>query len=250
MDTLVGWEHGPATHGGAGTGSVAAGPTGPADDRPTAAGGPGRPDGRTGRAVGGRAARLRAQAEELTELLDLGFHHREVLSRLGTTVSLGVLVSGPAGSGKAALVRAVAAQVGARVHPLWAPEVAALTNDSAAAAGGGRPGLRSPDLLSLRIDVPLPDASCAGSRRDPDPPGAARRRRTAGRGRRAYPRFRRRRPGRAGPRGRRTRGTAAEVGADPHGADGGLHRRPGGGTADQHGRRHARTCPGHPGRRR
>ncbi|WBB55349.1 AAA family ATPase [Verrucosispora sp. WMMD573] len=160
---------------------------------------------------------LRAQAEELTELLDLGFHHREVLSRLGTTVALGVLVSGPAGSGKAALVRAVAAQVGARVHPLWAPEVAALTNDSAAGrlravtaeALAGRPAvllvtdveavapaeapgpvatvfrqcvaqlvragaavvgtssrpeavdpaLRAPDLLSLRIDVPLPDAA-------------------------------------------------------------------------------------------
>ena len=55
---------------------------------------------------------LRAQAQELTELLDLGFHHREVLGRLGTTVSLGVLVTGPAGSGKSALVRAVAAAVG------------------------------------------------------------------------------------------------------------------------------------------
>ncbi|MEV4635944.1 AAA family ATPase [Actinoplanes sp. NPDC049548] len=75
---------------------------------------------------------LRAQAQELTELLDLGFHHREVLGRLGTTVSLGVLVSGPAGSGKSALVRAVAASVGATVLPVWAPELAALTNDAAA----------------------------------------------------------------------------------------------------------------------
>src|SRR6185295_529011 len=75
---------------------------------------------------------LRTQAKELTELLDLGFHHREVLGRLGTTVSLGVLVSGPAGSGKSALVRAVAAGVGAQVLPIWAPELAALTNDAAA----------------------------------------------------------------------------------------------------------------------
>ncbi|HET6533242.1 MAG TPA: AAA family ATPase [Actinoplanes sp.] len=75
---------------------------------------------------------LRSQAKELTELLDLGFHHREVLGRLGTTVSLGVLVSGPAGSGKSALVRAVAAGVGADVLPVWAPELAALTNDAAA----------------------------------------------------------------------------------------------------------------------
>jgi transitional endoplasmic reticulum ATPase len=75
---------------------------------------------------------LRHQAKELTELLDLGFHHREVLGRLGTTVSLGVLVSGPAGSGKSALVRAVAATVGAAVVALWAPELAALANDAAA----------------------------------------------------------------------------------------------------------------------
>ncbi|TDB70786.1 AAA family ATPase, partial [Micromonospora sp. KC723] len=158
---------------------------------------------------------LRAQAEELTELLDLGFHHREVLGRLGTDVSLGVLVSGPAGSGKSALVRAVAAAVGARVRRLWAPELAALANDAAArrlreAAAEVRTGgpavllvtdvealapaddagpvatvfrqvlaetvrsgaavvcttsrpeavdsaLRAPDLLSLRITVPLPD---------------------------------------------------------------------------------------------
>ncbi|WP_199510304.1 AAA family ATPase [Nucisporomicrobium flavum] len=75
---------------------------------------------------------LRTQAQELTELLDLGFHHREVLGRLGTTVSLGVLVSGPAGSGKSALVRAVAASLGAGVLPVWGPELAALTNDAAA----------------------------------------------------------------------------------------------------------------------
>ncbi|WP_243710596.1 AAA family ATPase, partial [Micromonospora sp. KC213] len=158
---------------------------------------------------------LRAQAEQLTELLDLGFHHREVLDRLGTGVSLGVLVSGPAGSGKSALVRAVAAAVGARVRRLWAPELAALAPDAAArrlreaaaevrAAGPAvllvtdvealapaedagpvatvflqvlaetvrsgaavvcttsRPesvdsALHAPDLLSLRITVPLPD---------------------------------------------------------------------------------------------
>ncbi|WP_067509032.1 AAA family ATPase [Actinoplanes sp. TFC3] len=75
---------------------------------------------------------LRTQAQELTELLDLGFNHHEVLSRLGTTVSLGVLVTGPAGSGKSALIRAVAAGVGAQVHAVWGPELAALTNDAAA----------------------------------------------------------------------------------------------------------------------
>jgi transitional endoplasmic reticulum ATPase len=70
-----------------------------------------------------------------------------VLGRLGTSVSLGVLITGPAGSGKSALVRAVAAGVGARVTSVWAPELAALANDSAAQrlreafAGAGSPGL-------------------------------------------------------------------------------------------------------------
>jgi transitional endoplasmic reticulum ATPase len=75
---------------------------------------------------------MRKQAEELTELLDLGFHHGEVLGRLGTTITLGILVTGPAGSGKSALVRAVAAQVHASVTTIWAPEIAALTNNDAA----------------------------------------------------------------------------------------------------------------------
>ncbi|MET7706588.1 AAA family ATPase [Micromonospora sp. NPDC005413] len=211
MDTVVAWEHGQATHGG---------PAAPADaaatrPRGTAAGAPAviPPDDAPDV---DELPGLRAQAEELTELLDLGFHHREVLGRLGTTISLGVLLVGPAGSGKSALVRAVAARVGARVHPLWAPEVAALANQAAAdrlraaataaaQAGGpavllvtdvealapaddpgpvatvfrqvlaesiragvavvcttGRPEavdptLRAPDLLSLRISIPLPD---------------------------------------------------------------------------------------------
>ncbi|MEV4828805.1 AAA family ATPase [Micromonospora sp. NPDC049257] len=249
MDTVVGWEHGHVTHGSygparphrdttagadrprpggrttdtsaaetsvsaAGTSVSAAGtPTGPTAGGPTA--------GTVTEAADDDVPHvdelpgLRAQAEELTELLDLGFHHGEVLGRLGTTVSLGVLLSGPAGSGKSALVRAVARTVGARVRPLWAPELAALTNDAAARrlretvadlADGGPavllvtdvealapaeeagplatvfrqvlagavrsgtavvcttsrpesvdPGLRAPDLLSLRITVPLPD---------------------------------------------------------------------------------------------
>ncbi|WSX84622.1 AAA family ATPase [Micromonospora sp. NBC_00898] len=234
MDTVVGWEHGPATRG---SGPLGQDPAGRLTDATTVGGGAARgPSGRGGGAAGTSGAPagtgpglvepeeapsvdelpgLRAQAEELTELLDLGFHHREVLGRLGTTVSLGVLVSGPAGSGKAALVRAVAARVRARVCPIWAPEVAALSNDAAArrlreAAAAVRddaaavllvtdvealapaddpgpvatvfrqvlaetvragaavvcttgrpeavdPALRAPDLLSLRITVPLPD---------------------------------------------------------------------------------------------
>ncbi|MDG4784159.1 AAA family ATPase [Micromonospora sp. WMMD961] len=204
MNTVVAWEHGATTHGPSAADTAPPEPRGaadtaPVDDAPDVDELPG----------------LRAQAEELTELLDLGFHHREVLGRLGTTISLGVLLVGPAGSGKSALVRAVAARVGARVHPLWAPEVAALANQAAAdrlrtaataARAGGpavllvsdvealapadEPGpvatvfrqvlvesiragvavvcatsrpeavdsaLRAPDLLSLRISIPLPD---------------------------------------------------------------------------------------------
>ncbi|MBU8857375.1 MULTISPECIES: AAA family ATPase [unclassified Micromonospora] len=216
MDTVVGWEHGAATRGSGPASSASAArvsaPAAPAGTEPDG-GLLGPEDAPDVDELPG----LRAQAEELTELLDLGFHHREVLGRLGTTVSLGVLVEGPAGSGKSALVRAVAARVGAGVRPLWAPELAALGNDAAARrlreaasavrAGGpavllvtdvesiapadepgplatvfrqvvaetlragvavvctsGRPeavdpALRGPDLLALRITVPLPDAA-------------------------------------------------------------------------------------------
>ncbi|MBQ0891691.1 AAA family ATPase [Micromonospora sp. U56] len=225
MDTVVGWEHGPATHGSPGparptTARLAPG-SGSGAHPTTGTGRKGTAQAPSGTVAADEAPHvdelpgLRTQAEELTELLDLGFHHREVLGRLGTTVSLGVLLSGPAGSGKSALVRAVAAAVGARVRPLWAPELAALSNDAAARrlreaatevrAGGPAvllvtdvealapaeepgplatvfrqaivetvragaavvcttsrpeavdPALRAPDLLSLRITVPLPD---------------------------------------------------------------------------------------------
>ncbi|MFC4146539.1 AAA family ATPase [Micromonospora mangrovi] len=214
MDTVVGWEQGATTRGSGPVGQDSGG-------RLTGAASSGEPAASPELIEPDEAPSvdelpgLRAQADELTELLDLGFHHRDVLGRLGTTVSLGVLLSGPAGSGKSALVRAVAARVRARVCPLWAPELAALTNDAAAArlraaaeavradgpavllvtdvealapaddpgplatvfrqvlaetvrAGAavvcttGRPesvdpALRAPDLLSLRITVPLPD---------------------------------------------------------------------------------------------
>ncbi|PZM96641.1 MAG: ATPase, partial [Actinobacteria bacterium] len=149
MDTVVGWQAGAATRGPA---DVRVGPaagsrrlttvaprvdtTGAAADTAEAASG-----AHSSTAPAPHAAApslddlpgLRAQAQELVELFDLGFHHREVLSRLGTSVSLGVLLTGPAGSGKSTLVRAVAAAVGARVVPLWGPELAALRPDAAAA---------------------------------------------------------------------------------------------------------------------
>lgn len=118
MDTVVGWES-----------SYTTAPSSAAPVRPSA---PASTDPEVPPPSLDDLPGLRTQAKELEELLDLGFHHGEVLARIGTKVSLGVLISGPSGSGKAALVRAVAAQVGARVLPVWAPEMAALTNDAAA----------------------------------------------------------------------------------------------------------------------
>jgi len=146
MDTVVGWQDGhfssPHTAITPSTRSTAPASTDPEVPPPSVDDLPG----------------LRAQAKELEELLDLGFHHDEVLARLGTKVSLGVLISGPSGSGKSALVHAVAAQVGARVLPVWAPELAALTNDAAAtrlralareARGGGPAVLLVSDVEAL-----------------------------------------------------------------------------------------------------
>ncbi|MDI6103871.1 AAA family ATPase [Actinoplanes sp. NEAU-A12] len=124
MDTVVGWQHGPTAAAAGSHGTVATrqvSPAAPASTDPEVP--PPSLDDLPG---------LRAQAKELEELLDLGFHHREVLARLGTRVTLGILVSGPSGSGKSALVRAVGAAVGAEVRTVWAPELAALTNSAAA----------------------------------------------------------------------------------------------------------------------
>jgi transitional endoplasmic reticulum ATPase len=167
MDTVVGWASGQATHSSAtplgvrpsaspngftiatraGTpGSSSAAPAGSAGSAGSGAAGASSAVG--GADVGGAAAvaapevdeapslddlpGLRAQANQLIELLDLGFHHGEVLGRLGTTITLGALVTGPSGSGKSGMVRAVAGAVGARIYVLWAPEIAALTNNDAA----------------------------------------------------------------------------------------------------------------------
>ncbi|MEU4160357.1 AAA family ATPase [Actinoplanes sp. NPDC026670] len=121
MDTVVAWQDGPSA-AAAPAARPAVSPDAPASTDPDVP--PLSLDDLPG---------LRAQAKELEELLDLGFHHREVLAKLGTRVTLGVLISGPAGSGKSALVRAVGAAVSAEVRTVWAPELAALTNNAAAA---------------------------------------------------------------------------------------------------------------------
>jgi transitional endoplasmic reticulum ATPase len=71
-------------------------------------------------------------AEELRELLDLGFNHREVLTVVGTDMTLGVLVSGPSGAGKATVTRSVAAAVDARVSEVSGHDLAALEANAAA----------------------------------------------------------------------------------------------------------------------
>jgi len=150
MDTVVAWEGGQATHE---PGSVAVQP--PAEvASPEAA--PSIDD----------LPGLRTQAQELRELLDLGFHHGEVLSKLGTTVALGVLITGPAGSGKSALVRAVAAAVGAKVTTVWAPELAALTNnDAAARLRAAAAGVRSGGPAVLLVS----DVEALAPREQPGP---------------------------------------------------------------------------------
>lgn len=65
-----------------------------------------------------------AQAARLTEWLKLALDQPELLKTLGATANLGVLVSGPAGVGKAALVRTVCAD--RRLVELDGPEVGAL----------------------------------------------------------------------------------------------------------------------------
>ncbi|MGV0872283.1 AAA family ATPase [Mycolicibacterium sp. XJ879] len=64
------------------------------------------------------------QAERLTEWLKLALDQPELLETLGAAAHLGVLVSGPAGVGKATMVRAVCAE--RRLIELDGPDVGAL----------------------------------------------------------------------------------------------------------------------------
>ncbi|MGV9797762.1 AAA family ATPase [Mycobacterium sp. NPDC003449] len=109
---------------------------------------------------------LHSQAGKLTEWLKLSLDEPELLKTLGATANLGVLVSGPAGVGKATMVRAVCAS--RRLVELDGPEVGALHVEDrlgkvAAAVqtvtnGGGV-------LLISDIDALLP----ASADRPPDP---------------------------------------------------------------------------------
>lgn len=73
-----------------------------------------------------------AVARRLLDWFELMFRRPELLTRLGGTARLGVLVSGPEGAGKATLVRSAAAAAGARCVELVAPAVAAVEPAAAA----------------------------------------------------------------------------------------------------------------------
>ncbi|OMC53796.1 ATPase [Mycobacterium sp. IS-836] len=100
------------------------------------------------------------QAAKLTEWLKLALDEPHLLKTLGAGTNLGVLVSGPAGVGKATLVRAVSA--GRRLVELDGPEVGALAPEDrlkavAAAATTIRDG--GGVLMISDVDALLPEAA-------------------------------------------------------------------------------------------
>jgi transitional endoplasmic reticulum ATPase len=104
---------------------------------------------------------------DLTEWLDLDFHHRELLQRLGSGRRLGVLVTGTPGSGKVSVVRAAAAAVGAGVVQVWGPELAGLTADAALsrlAAAGDRAAAAAPSVLLVEDVDAIAPADAAHAR--------------------------------------------------------------------------------------
>ncbi len=72
---------------------------------------------------------MEAPAAALRERLDVGFNRVDLLAQLGTRPQMGVLVTGPPGSGKVAMVEAVAAAVGASVVRVWGPAIARVEPD-------------------------------------------------------------------------------------------------------------------------
>ncbi|MGK2867292.1 MAG: AAA family ATPase [Mycobacterium sp.] len=100
------------------------------------------------------------QAGKLAEWLKLALDEPQLLESLGATANLGVLVSGPAGVGKATLVRAVCAE--RRLIELDGPEVGALrAEDRLSSVASAVAAVRSPDsaggvLLITDIDALLP----------------------------------------------------------------------------------------------
>jgi transitional endoplasmic reticulum ATPase len=175
--TVVGWEGGAAT----GTPVLAAAPSAaPVPDRGVAQA---RPTRTTAGApapsvVDVAAAAAPAVAVEdlvgntdaarrLVEWLELTLDRPELLTRLGGSARLGVLVIGPEGVGKLTLARSTAAAVGASCVELAAPGVAALEAGAASqrvhevvgsARAAARAGSRAV-LVVTDVDALLPAAS-------------------------------------------------------------------------------------------
>ncbi|GFG52748.1 ATPase [Mycolicibacterium agri] len=101
-----------------------------------------------------------AQASRLAEWLKLALDEPDLLKSLGATANLGVLVSGPAGVGKATMVRTVCA--GRRLVELDGPEVGALrAEDRLRAVTSAVSDVRNGGgvLLITDIDALLPAAA-------------------------------------------------------------------------------------------
>ncbi len=110
---------------------------------------------------------LDATFRSLSEWFDLDFHHRDLLDRLGSGRRLGVLVTGPAGSGKVSVVRAAASAAGARCIVLWGPQLAGLGADAAVArirAAGEQAAALTPAVLLIEdVDAVIGTARPSGA---------------------------------------------------------------------------------------
>lgn len=102
----------------------------------------------------------------LREIIDLGLNHSHLLERLGGAHNMGVLVTGPPGSGKVSIVRAVAASTGAEVLRLWGPSLASQDPGRSAAELSEaltQAQLRSPSILLIE------DVDAIASKEDASP---------------------------------------------------------------------------------